>query len=63
MLEYAKTVLKNVSFSSELFNKELNKLSNWVTAEEGKELQKWCVSKFGYGHNEVVSKNINQHTN
>ena len=46
MLEYAKVILPKVSFSEELFRKELMKCVNWVEPDEINKLQDWCNSQF-----------------
>ena len=46
MLEYAKIILPKVSFSKELFRKELNKCINWVEPDQIQELYFWCVENF-----------------
>lgn len=46
MLEYAKVILPKVSFSRELFKKELNKCINWVEPNQVKDLYTWCYQKF-----------------
>jgi hypothetical protein len=46
MLEYAKSILPKVSFSRELFKKELNKCINWVEQNQLNELRIWCMDNF-----------------
>jgi len=46
MLEYAKVILPKVSFSRELFRKELSKCINWVEPNQLRDLQSWCYQKF-----------------
>jgi hypothetical protein len=46
MLEYAKVILPKVSFSRELFRKELNKCISWVSDSEIETLREWCFEKF-----------------
>lgn len=46
MLEYAKVILPKVSFSRELFQKELHKCINWVNDSEVENLRKWCFENF-----------------
>ena len=46
MLEYAKVILPKVSFSRELFQKELAKCINWVGDSDLGQLQKWCFENF-----------------
>jgi hypothetical protein len=47
MIEYAKVILPKVSFSRELFRKELAKCINWVNDSEIDSLREWCYEKFG----------------
>ena len=46
MLEYAKIILPKVSFSKDLFRKELNKCIGWLEEEQVYELYKWCNENF-----------------
>jgi hypothetical protein len=46
MLEYAKVILPKVSFSRELFRKELAKCINWVGDAEITSLKAWCYENF-----------------
>lgn len=46
MLEYAKVILPKVSFSKDLFMKELNKCINWVEKDQIRELYTWCNENF-----------------
>jgi hypothetical protein len=46
MLELQKTVLINVSFSDELFKKELRKASKWLSKAELVHLRKWMEEHF-----------------
>ncbi len=46
MLDYAKIILPKVSFSSQLFKKELMKCVQWVEADEVQELHDWCYKNF-----------------
>ena len=56
MLEYAKTILPKVSFSKDLFSKELNKCIDWVEKDELQELYLWCYENFGEIYPDVLSK-------
>ena len=56
MLEYAKTILPKVSFSKDLFSKELKKCIDWVEKDELQELYLWCYQKFGDIYPDVLSK-------
>jgi hypothetical protein len=46
MLEYAKVILPIMSFSKDLFKKELNKCINWVEEDQIRELFSWCNDNF-----------------
>ena len=46
MLEYAKTILPKVSFSRELFRKELVKCIHWVEKTQIEEFHAWCNENF-----------------
>ena len=46
MIEYAKVILPKVSFSRELFQKELLKCIGWVKKNEVEELRNWCFENF-----------------
>ena len=52
MFEYTKTVLKKVSFNTELFKKELEKAVNRLLPFEIKELYIW-LQKFTYNKPEL----------
>ena len=55
MIEYAKVILPKVSFSRELFEKELNKCVNWVEASDLEELKEWCYENFSEQYPEILS--------
>lgn len=59
MLEYAKVILPKVSFSKELFRKELNKCIDWVEADQLHELYKWCYENFNETYPDVLAKAFN----
>jgi len=54
MLEYAKVILPKVSFSRELFRKELLKCINWVKEDEVGELRSWCFENFSEIYPEIL---------
>jgi len=56
MLEYAKVILPKVSFSKELFRKELEKCINWVEAPDLEELKDWCYDNFGEMYPEILNQ-------
>lgn len=48
MIDYAKVILPKVSFSQQLFRKELTKCVKWVeTQDDLDELKTWCRAQFG----------------
>ena len=55
MLEYAKVILPKVSFSKDLFMKELHKCLNWVEENERNELYAWCYENFNEIYPDVIS--------
>lgn len=56
MLEYAKIILPKVSFSKELFSKELNKCISWLEKDQIHELYIWCNENFKDIYPDVLSK-------
>lgn len=54
MLEYTKMILKKVSFSRELFAKELQKSVKWLKKEEALLLQAWVVIAFGDQYGDII---------
>ncbi|MEN8225291.1 MAG: hypothetical protein ABFS05_08015 [Bacteroidota bacterium] len=56
MLEYTKLILRKVSFSRELFGKELRKSIKWLKKEEILLLQAWCVLTFGDTYGDVIQE-------
>ena len=56
MLEYSKIILPKVSFSRQLFKKELNKCINWTEPEEMSELYNWCYENFGDMYPEILEE-------
>ena len=55
MIEYAKVILPKVSFSRDLFRKELAKCVNWVEPEELVNLQDWCKENFGEMYPKILT--------
>ena len=55
MLEYAKVILPKVSFSKDLFMKELNKCIGWVEKDQIRELYAWCNENFKEIYPEVLA--------
>jgi hypothetical protein len=56
MLEYAKIILPKVSFSRELFEKELNKCINWVDTGKRTEFYAWCHENFSEMYPDIISR-------
>ena len=55
MIEYAKVILPKVSFSRDLFRKELTKCVNWVEPEELTNLREWCKENFGEMYPKILT--------
>lgn len=55
MLEYAKVILPKVSFSKELFRKELIKCIGWVEESQRDELYDWCFENFNEIYPDIIS--------
>lgn len=56
MLEYAKVILPKVSFSKDLFKKELNKCIGWLEEDQIHELFTWCNENFKEMYPDVLSQ-------
>jgi hypothetical protein len=56
MLEYAKIILPKVSFSRELFKKELNKCINWVEQDQRLELMDWSHQHFNDLYPDILAE-------
>ncbi len=56
MLEYAKTILKKVSFDLKLFEKELKKALKNLVQDEVTELKNWCYTNFNVKYKPVLDK-------
>ncbi len=56
MLEYAKVILPKVSFSRQLFHKELKKCIKWVEAPDLKKLKNWCYENFEDMYPEILDQ-------
>nr|WP_321358111.1 hypothetical protein [uncultured Draconibacterium sp.] len=55
MFEYAKVILPKVSFSKELFSKELSKCINWVEPDQLHNLRNWCYENFKEMYPDVLA--------
>lgn len=60
MLEYAKVILPKVSFSRELFRKELTKCINWVGDSELDQFKSWCYDNFIDMYPEILAEAFTQ---
>ncbi len=60
MLNYTKLILRKVSFSRELFGKELRKSIKWLKKDEILLLQTWCVISFGDIYGDVIQETFKQ---
>ena len=56
MLEYAKIILPKVSFSKDLFRKELSKCINWVEPDQVLNLYAWCLENFNDKYPDVLAE-------
>jgi len=56
MLEYAKIILPKVSFSKDLFQKELYKCINWVEEDQLYNLYIWCFKNFNELYPDVLAE-------
>ena len=56
MLEYAKVILPKVSFSKDLFRKELRKCIDWVEQNQVNELFTWCHKNFNEMYPDVLAE-------
>lgn len=58
MLEYIKLILSKVSFSKELFEKELRKAIQMLVPTEVEQLKEWCYAKFNHLYGEILNRNF-----
>lgn len=58
MLEYIKVILGKVSFSKELFEKELRKAINMLVPSEVEQLKDWCYARFSNLYEEILNRNF-----
>ena len=56
MLEYARVILPKVSFSRDLFQKELEKCINWVGDSELVSLKEWCFENFNEVYADILAQ-------
>ena len=56
MIEYAKVILPKVSFSRDLFRKELIKCTKWAESPKDiNELREWCDDNFREMYPEILN--------
>jgi len=55
MLEYQKKILRKVSFSKELFNKELKKSIKWLSQTDLSQLVDWAKRNFSLQYFEIIN--------
>lgn len=60
MLDYTKLILRKVSFSRELFGKELKKSVKWLKKDEILLLQTWCLLTFGDKYGDMIQETFKQ---
>lgn len=58
MLEYIKIILGKVSFSKELFEKELRKAINMLVPKEVEQLKDWCYARFSHLYEDILNRNF-----
>lgn len=58
MLEYIKLILGKVSFSKELFEKELRKAINMLVPNEIDQLKDWCYARFSDLYEEILNRSF-----
>ena len=56
MIEYAKVILPKVSFSRDLFRKELKKSVLWTEPDRMNELITWCRENFGELYPDILDE-------
>lgn len=54
MLDYQKTILEKVSFSKDLFKRELSKSYRWLSLNDFSNLIVWATNNFGKIHSEII---------
>ena len=55
-MEYARVILPKVSFSRDLFRKELTKCIDWVGESELNDLKVWCFENFMEMYPDILTK-------
>lgn len=55
MLEYQKNILQKVSFSKDLFVRELKKSLNWLAGNEIKDFINWVKKTFGNQYSNEIN--------
>lgn len=62
MLEYQKNILQKVSFSKDLFVRELKKSLNWLAGNEIKDFINWVKKTFGNQYSNEINNVTKQLT-
>lgn len=58
MIEYAKVILPSVSFSRELFHKELIKCINWIEPQDLHQFRNWCYTNFSEIYPDILDREL-----
>lgn len=58
MLEYVKTILQKVAFSTYLFERELKKGIRYLIPAELEEFKNWCYEAFGLVHPSILNRHF-----
>lgn len=58
MIEYVKTILQKVSFSSYLFERELKKGLKLILPSEFEGFKDWCYQMFGKVHQSTLNRHF-----
>ena len=56
MIDYVKTILQKVSFSTYLFERELRKGLRYLMPTEMEEFRDWCYQMFGRSHQPILNR-------
>lgn len=56
MIEYVKTILEKVSFSTYLFERELKKGLRLILPTEVEDFRIWCYQMFGKVHDGILNR-------
>lgn len=56
MIDYVKTILQKVSFSTYLFERELKKGLRLILPNEVEDFKVWCYEMFGKVHDVILNR-------